>query len=121
MMALPLEVFVDATLRSFINLQVVTFDQRSSEHRLSVSRKLFRCATRICIAASLGLIAAALWQWGAAEVRGWVGAVLYLTALGAFWLGLSSKLFSLLGLSVRDDAMERKNPAALVALCCALV
>jgi hypothetical protein len=69
----------------------------------------------LCVIASLALIAAALWCWGAVEVRGQVGEVFFLTFLGCIWLIVSYALFPWLGLSVADDAIERRNPAALVA------
>jgi hypothetical protein len=37
------------------------------------------------------------------------------------WLLVAHALFPWLGLSIRDDAWERRNPAALAALACALV
>lgn len=74
-----------------------------------------------CAGLSLALIAAALWFWGAKEVRGDVGTVLFLTLAGAVWLAAAYALYPWLGLSIRDDAWERKNPAALIALACALL
>lgn len=69
----------------------------------------------------MALIAAALWFWGAKEVRGHYEEVSFLTAIGAFWLVLAHALYPWFGLSVRDDALERNNPAALIALSCALL
>jgi hypothetical protein len=37
------------------------------------------------------------------------------------WLAIAHKLFPWFGLSIRDDAWERRNSAATVALACALV
>lgn len=61
------------------------------------------------------LIAAGLWRWGAVEVRGHLDQVLLLTLLGFGWLLVSSHFFPWLGLSIADDVIERRNPAALVA------
>ena len=69
-----------------------------------------------CVALSLTMIAVALHRWGAAEVRTHVSEILLLTGGGAVWLILATKLFPWLGLSVHDDAVERRNVAALVAL-----
>ena len=71
----------------------------------------------VCFAANLLMIAIALSSWGAAEIRANGGEVLFLTGAGAAWLGIATLLFSWLGLSLRDDAGERKNIGALVALC----
>jgi uncharacterized membrane protein YjfL (UPF0719 family) len=74
-----------------------------------------------CVAASLIMTAVALHLWGAAEIRANAGEVLFLTFGGAVWLTVATKLFPWLGLSFRDDAVERRNIAALVALCGAVV
>ena len=63
------------------------------------------------------MVAVALHLWGAAEVRANAGDVFFLTFVGTVWLVLATKLFSWLGLSFRDDAVERRNIAALTALC----
>ena len=63
------------------------------------------------------MVAVALHLWGAAEVRANPGDVFFLTFVGTVWLLLATKLFSWLGLSFRDDAVERRNIAALTALC----
>ncbi len=72
---------------------------------------------------ALGLLltAAALWFWGAQEVRSDPSPVAGLTMVGLFWLAVASRLFPWLGLSTRDDVLERRNPAALIALACAVV
>jgi len=76
-----------------------------------------RWAFGFCVAASLIMVAVALHLWGAAEVRAKASDVFFLTFVGAVWLVLATKLFSWLGLSFRDDAVERRNIAALTALC----
>ena len=72
-------------------------------------------------AAGVAIIAATLWVWGAKEVRGDAGAVLFLTFVGIVWLVVAHALFPWLGLSIRDDAFDRNNHAAAVALACALI
>lgn len=79
--------------------------------------KTFAWATRFCFGASLLLIALGLWRWGAVEVRGHLDQVFWLSLLGLGWLLVFSRLFSWLGLSIADDVIERRNPAALPALC----
>ena len=76
-----------------------------------------RWAFGFCVAASLIIVAFTLHLWGAAEVRPNASDVFFLTFVGAVWLVLATKLFSWLGLSFRDDAVERRNIAALTALC----
>lgn len=75
----------------------------------------------ICSVASLSLIGIALHLWGAREVRSDVGELSFLVLWGAMWLLVVTNLFSWLGLSVIDDVVERKNIAALVSVCAALV
>ena len=62
------------------------------------------------------LLVCALRGYGAKEVRTDFGSILFLTALGGVWVIAAAALFPWLGLSLRDDAMERRNTAALVAL-----
>jgi len=72
-------------------------------------------AFNVSVAASLLLIAGGLHLWGAAEVRANPGEIIFLTFLGAVWLVIATKLFSFLGLSFRDDVVERKNTLVLSA------
>ena len=83
--------------------------------------KRFAWVTRFCFGASLLLIASGLWRWGAVEVRGHLDQVFWLSLLGLVWLLVSSRLFSWLGLSIADDVIERRNPAALAGLCGAIL
>src|SRR6266404_1667025 len=76
----------------------------------------FSWTIRLCIAGSVFLIASGLWRWGAVEVRGHFGEVFFLTFLGLIWLIVSLHLFPWLGLCIADDIIERRNPAATVAL-----
>ena len=72
---------------------------------------------RACMTSSVVLIALGVWVWGAVEVRGHIDQVLFLALIGFVWLIISTHLFSWLGLSVGDDVVERRNSAALIALC----
>lgn len=69
---------------------------------------------------SLLLIAVSLRLWGALEIRSEAWVIFLLTMAGGAWLAVSVKIFALLGLSLRDDVTERRNNAALAALCGAL-
>src|SRR5215472_5345831 len=75
----------------------------------------------LIFALSLVLTGAAIQKWGAAELRSNGGEVVLLTFIGAVWLFVATRLFSWFGLSLRDDAVERKNRAVFVALCGALL
>jgi len=47
--------------------------------------------------------------------------ILIYMAVGAAWLGVSCHLFAFLGVSARDDALERRNHAALIATIGAMI
>ncbi len=80
-----------------------------------------RWVFRVSIAASLLLIMFALHYWGAAEIRANESEALFLGLFGVLWLVLAVNAFPWLGLSFRDDVSERKNIAALIAICGALL
>lgn len=69
----------------------------------------------------LVLIACALRKWGAAEVSANPNEIVFLTGIGLAWILITMQLFSWLGVGARDDAIERRNPAALVAICGAII
>ena len=72
----------------------------------------------------VALLTALAWalQVGAArEVRDDLTYTLLFLALGATWLALSVKATTWLGIDFWDDALERNNLAACVAVCGALV
>jgi hypothetical protein len=102
-------------------IHVMTSLVRGSEARLPRSSLSFLGCILAGALLSLGLIATALWFWGAKEVRGDLGETAFLTFVGALWLLVAHALFPWLGLSIRDDALERKNGGALVALVCGLL
>jgi hypothetical protein len=64
----------------------------------------------------LAIIASAIHLWGAGETRASASETLTLTLAGGAWLLLVTRLFSWLGLSPRDDAADRRNAAAVVAI-----
>jgi len=75
----------------------------------------------LCFVLGLLLAAAGMQVWGAAELRSHFNEIAFLTIVGGVWLAVATKLFSWFGLSLRDDAVERKNWPALVALCGAVL
>src|SRR5262252_2844949 len=75
----------------------------------------------LCALAALTLVATTLECWGAREIRANVSEVFFLTLVAAVLLILAAKLFPWFGLSLRDDAVERKNLSALIALCGAVL
>jgi len=72
-------------------------------------------------AAAATLIVIALHLWGAAEIRNNPAEQFFLAIVGVFWVVLTPKLFGWLGLSYHDDVIGRRNPAALLAICGALI
>jgi hypothetical protein len=66
-------------------------------------------------------VALALYFWGAAEIRATFGEIIFLSIGCAVWLALATKLFAWFGLGLFEDAIDRKNDAALTALCGAII
>jgi hypothetical protein len=93
----------------------------SSNAKALQKSQTFAWVIRFCFATSVLLIASGLWRWGAVEVRGHFDQVFLLTLLGLGWLSVSAHLFPWLGLCIADDVLERRNPAALIALCGAVL
>jgi uncharacterized membrane protein YjfL (UPF0719 family) len=83
----------------------------------SLKRWFFRLLTLACLI----LIGISLRRWGAREIRTDVGVQLFLTLFGGAWIALSKYLFSWMGLSVRDDGIERNTMGATIALSGALL
>jgi len=109
-----------------LGMLLVVVPQLVVIHRVCrVSRMGFpKAHRRALVGTLLGgllLLVGALRGWGAKEVHEAPGAILFLTALGGVWSLVVMALFPWLGLSLRDDAMERRNTAALVALLGALL
>jgi uncharacterized membrane protein YjfL (UPF0719 family) len=102
-------------------IDVTTLPLRTLPVRLVRPSRGFVWWIPISAVLSVVVIVAALWNWGAKEVRGDPGEVSFLAFIGAGWLLVAYKLFPWFGLSIRDDVLERKNPAAAVALSCALL
>ena len=60
-------------------------------------------------------------RWAAREVRESPTYQLLFLLGGAAWLALTARFLLLVGLSARDDAIEAGNPAAVIAICAALL
>ena len=75
----------------------------------------------LCAVAALTLVAVTLEFRGVAEIRATVTEVFFLTFMAAVWLTVATRLFPWFGLSLRDDAVERKNASALISLCGAVL
>ncbi len=82
----------------------------------NASRPLFVAAPAVCLA----LLCAVLLRWAADDVRHSGTYLTFYLVAGAAWVGFSAQFCSLLGVSPRDDAVERQNLAAAVAAAGAL-
>jgi hypothetical protein len=71
--------------------------------------------------ACAGITFAVLRTLAAEDVRDAPIYMLLYLALGAAWVGVARLFLPLLGISPRDDVLERRNPAALLAVSGALV
>src|SRR5438132_881192 len=113
---------IDAKMSSSITESVMAVpNQRRPQRRIIGDRRAQR-AIPLCAVGTSVLSAVALHWWGAAEVRSDSGAIVFLIALGTSWLVVvATLLFPWLGLDLRDDAIERQNLGALLALCGAVV
>jgi hypothetical protein len=98
-----------------LSLTSVMSETRPTQSASRVTRAS-RTPFHICQVIGLVLIAGALRAWGAAEVRADSSEIFLFTAVGWVWMLLASAAFPWLGLSLREDAVERKNPAAMAAL-----
>ena len=65
---------------------------------------------------SLGVLAVVTWAWTAKEIRHGQPYMWLVLAMGGAWLSVCSGLFRWVGLSVREDACERRNRAAALAV-----
>lgn len=99
---------------------VQTNVQKEANNRLGASAE-YKLLMQAWFVICLAIIATALILWGAQAVRAESGDFVFLEILGVIWLVFARELFSWLGLSVRDDAVERRNSAAVFALCGAML
>ncbi len=65
---------------------------------------------------AVAVVYAILQVWSASDVRGDARYLFMYTAIGGAWIGIAMLLTPWLGLSIRDDVVERRNPAVALAL-----
>jgi hypothetical protein len=68
------------------------------------------------LALSVTALVFVTWRWTAVEIRGGQDYAYLALAMGGGWFLLYSRLFAWLGVDLQQDACERSNPAAIVAL-----
>ncbi|MFN7138845.1 MAG: hypothetical protein ACK4UN_05870 [Limisphaerales bacterium] len=68
-----------------------------------------------------GFLFFVLKQYASHDVRDDGTYLLFYMAMGAAWLGTTRSTWRFLGLSARDDVVERKNRAAAYAICGMLI
>lgn len=83
----------------------------------NASRPLFVAAPAVCLA----LLYVVLSRWAADDVRHSGTYMTFYMVVGAAWIGLGAQSCCFLGVSPRDDAVERQNLAAAFATAGALV
>jgi len=103
-----------------IGPQLILLGRLSGVSRINFPR-IHRWALVGVLFGGLALLVLALRNFAAVEVRTSNLEILVLTAVGGVWQIGAVLLFPWFGLSVRDDAMERRNSAAFVASLGALV
>jgi uncharacterized membrane protein YjfL (UPF0719 family) len=57
-----------------------------------------------------------IWHWADTDIPAFGGYVALVLAMGGAWLTLGVRVFPWLGVSLRDDALEQRNAAAVWAL-----
>ncbi len=83
--------------------------------RALVSRNASRFIFIVAPVGCLAMLYLVLRWWAADDVRNSETYLLFYMVAGAAWIGASGQLLSLLGISPRDDAVERQNLAAALA------
>jgi uncharacterized membrane protein YjfL (UPF0719 family) len=83
-----------------------------------IRQRVFLGAVPVALLAALAVI---LDRGAARAVRENAAYFLLFLGLGATWLVATARVTALLGISLQDDAIERRNPAAVVATAGALV
>ena len=83
----------------------------------NASRLIFIVAPIVCLV----LLSLVLEAWAADDVRGSGTYMMFYMVAGAAWLGACVQLCCLLGISPRDDAVERQNLAAALATIGAMI
>jgi hypothetical protein len=81
----------------------------------------WRALIGLAPAAALGIVLFVLLTAAADDVRTAPQYILLYLVFGAAWVFLAASAFTMFGISVRDDALERRNPAAAIAVICAMI
>ena len=89
--------------------QTVTVARRA---RNRFARRWLMVAPPLCALLLFGVLR----TWAAEDVRHDLNYLAFYMVMGAAWVGLAKAGFPLLGLSVRDDVLERGNRAAAMAI-----
>jgi hypothetical protein len=76
-----------------------------------------RLVAALALPLSLAVVLSVLLRWSASDVRDSREYLFLYLALGAAWIGLASCSWTWLGLSERDDVIERGNLPVAVAFC----
>jgi hypothetical protein len=83
--------------------------------------RLFSWLLFTALAANLLILCYALRKWGAREIRAELEPQFGLMLVGQFWIFFFTAAFAWLGISLRDDSFERRNPAAFIPLLAAII
>ena len=75
-----------------------------------------RAPLYVAVALGFGGLVLVIWRWADTDIPAFGGYVLLVLLMGGTWLTVSAWLFPWLGVSLRDDALEQRNPAAAWAL-----
>ena len=70
----------------------------------------------VAVALGFGGLGLVIWRWADPDIPAFAGYVLLVFVMGGAWLTVSVWLFPWLGISLRDDALEQRNAAAVWAL-----
>jgi uncharacterized membrane protein YjfL (UPF0719 family) len=70
----------------------------------------------VAVALGFGSLGLVIWRWADTDIPAFVGYVVLVLLMGGAWLTVSAWLFPWLGISLRDDALEQRNAAAVWAL-----
>jgi hypothetical protein len=114
------EFFVLLLSAAFGGLSAFGWYARISARSLARGVERWRNALGLAPVVSLVGVFVALKIAAAHDVRDAPQYLLLYVALGAAWIFAAAGVLAVFGISFRDDAIERRNPAAAVAVMCAM-
>ncbi len=79
-------------------------------------RKRIRLSLAVCPVIGMAITLAVLQTWSDSQVRGHLDYILFFLFGCAAWQGVAAWGLSMVGISALDDALERDNPAAAMAV-----